>query len=87
MAVTSVGSASMLPVTAENRVKAKRLTVDEDTQVWLLASAAEANMLKQGTVPADIQRQARAAMDTFAVGYVEIEIAASPSRKKSRKDA
>lgn len=42
--------------------KAKKLADQGETQVWLLASPAEAEQLAHGHVPVDIERQAKKAL-------------------------
>lgn len=44
------------------RNKAQKLADHGETQVWLLASPAEAEQLAHGHVPVDIERQAKKAL-------------------------
>lgn len=66
------------------KAKAKRMAEDRETQIWLLATAAEADQLKEGLVPEDIRRQAGIALDAIH-GVFEIGTLDAPEKPKRKR--
>jgi hypothetical protein len=63
------------------KAKAKWMAEEGETQIWLLATAAEADQLKDGLVPEDIRRQATIALDAVHDTFAR----ATPEKPKRRR--